>query len=161
MPDVDELAPPLQFSNWPLWLLLALGVIAVVVAWYLIIPLIAVRAAGRRPEALVVYQPQRMGPMGARERAIAAIAAVETDHASGLIDGREAHLRLSAIVRGFAWDMSAVDARTMTLTELKGSGLAPIAEAVSQFYPIAFREEETEGLGSAADVARGAVTTWS
>ena len=161
MPDVDELAPPLQFSNWPLWALLALGIVLVVVAWYVLIPRIALRAAGRTPPPLPVYQPQRLGPMGARERALAAIDQVEADATAGVISAREAHLRLSAIVRGFAWDVTAVDARTMTLTELGATGLAPIAEAVGQFYPIAFREEEAVELGAAADTARGAVTAWN
>ena len=154
-----DVIPPVQFAWY--WLPIALGVIALLVAWYLLIPLIARRSTRGRPAESLVFTRNYEGPLGARDRAWAAIAAVEQDARSGAISVREAHLQLSAIVREFAWDMTRIDARTMTLTELRATGFAPIADAVAQFYPIAFQEQELTELGGVADVARGAVASWS
>lgn len=153
-----DIVPPMQFQ-W-FWLVIGIGIVLLIVAWYLLIPLIARRSL-RAPAAPAPYQRPYQGPAGAAERALAAIAEVERSCTAGTISVREAHLRFSAIVREFAWDMSRVDARTMTLTELRATGLSTIAGAVAQFYPIAFQEEELLELGTAAGVARGAVTSWS
>lgn len=155
---VTEIVPPMQFQWY--WLLIGIVIVLVIVLWYFFIPFIARRSI-RRPVAPMPYQRPYQGPQGAAHRALDAIAAVEREAGAGSISVREAHLRFSAIVREFAWDMTRVDARTMTLTELRATGLSTIAAAVAQFYPIAFQEEELLQLGSAADVARGAVTTWS
>ena len=158
MHDGSEIISPMQYQ--PLWLVLGIVAALLVVAWYLLIPSIARRSTRRRaplpPEFVRAYG----GPMGAHDRALQAIDQVEQSARAGAITVREAHLRLSAIVREFAWDMTRIDARTMTLTELKATGFTPIADAVAQFYPIAFQEDELTDLGSIADVARGAVTAW-
>lgn len=153
-----DIVPPVQFE--PLWLILGIVAVVLVVLWYLLIPVIARRATRRpAPTAPQFTQPYQ-GPQGAHERALAAIDQVEQDARAEVISIREAHLRLSAIVREFAWDMTRVDARTMTLTELRATGLTTIADAVAQFYPIAFQEHELVELGAIADVARRAVTSW-
>ena len=153
-----EIVPPMQFQWY--WVPIGILLLLLIAAWYFFIPVIARRAV-RRVAPPVPYQRPYQGPAGAAQRAFEAIAVVEQQASVQAITVREAHLRFSAIVREFAWDMTRVDARTMTLTELRATGLTTIATAVAQFYPIAFQEEELLQLGSAADVARGAVASWN
>ena len=153
---VADIVPPMLFGA--LWPILGALAILLVVAWFILVPLLS-RLFSRRKPKKVVERPRP----AARGRAgsLSAIDVVEREALAGSITIREAHLRLSEIVRSFASENRPVDARTMTLTELREHDMTIVADAVAQFYPIAFQEEELTELGPAPQIAREAVHSWN
>ncbi len=150
-----EIVPPMLYSA--LWPILGAAAVLLVIAWFVLIPLIS-RLFGR-PRTPRTEKPKPLVRRG-RDGTLAAIDDVQREALAGEITVREAHLRLSELVRSFASEDRVLDARTMTLTELRANNLTTVADAVAQFYPIAFQEEELTELGSAPDIARQAVIAW-
>jgi hypothetical protein len=151
---VAEIAPPMLYS--PIWPILGVFGVLIVVAWFVLVPLLSrLLTRPRKPKKL-----QHQAIRG-RVATLSAIDEVERDTLAGTISVREAHLRLSELVRGFASEGRAIDARTMTLTELRAYGMTIVADAVAQFYPIAFQEEELTDIGPAPQIAREAVQAWN
>lgn len=151
----DIVAPMLYFWLWPV-----LGAVAVllIVAWFVLVPLLSRLLTRKRPPAVVTRpRPAARGYAGT----MAEIDEVERAALADEISVREAHLRLSELVRSYASEGRMYDARTMTLTELRDNGMLIVAQAVAQFYPIAFQEEELTELGPAPQIAREAVRAWS
>lgn len=153
---VAEIAPPMLYGAiWPI-----LGVLAVllVIAWFVLVPLLSRLFTRTRP-VKVVERPRAAARGFAGT--LAGIDEVERATLANEISVREAHLRLSELVRSYASEGRDVDARTMTLTELRDHGMVIVADAVQQFYPIAFQEEELTELGTAPQIARDAVRAWN
>ena len=152
---VADIVPPMLYSA--IWPILGTAAVLLVIAWFVLIPLLS-RLFGRPPKPRT-EKPKPLVRRG-RDGTLAAIDDVQREALAGEITVREAHLRLSELVRSFASEDRLLDARTMTLTELRTNNLTTVADAVAQFYPIAFQEEELTELGSAPDVAREAVNAW-
>ena len=153
---VDEFAQPMLYGAiWPI-----LGVLAVllVVVWFVLVPLLS--RFFSRPRTEKAFELPRAAARG-RAGSLSAIDEVEREALAGSITVREAHIRFSEIVRSFASENRPVDARTMTLTELRDNNMTIVADAVAQFYPIAFQEEELTELGPAPQIAREAVQAWN
>lgn len=159
MGDIDDYFPP-QVYEWAWWLVLPIFLL-LLVTWIILSRIIARRAARpvEAPPAPVVkrYVP----PPDAGAKAFARIDRVRRRFAEGEIDTRDAHIELSEIVREFGYQRTGIDARSMTLEELRESRLVPIADAVSGWYPIAFAPDPDEGIDRALDTARGTVQAWS
>jgi hypothetical protein len=153
---VAEIIPPLLYSA--LWPILGAVAVLLVVAWFILVPLLSRLFTRPRPQKTVEQpRPAARGFAGT----LAGIDEVERAALAEEISIREAHLRLSELVRSFASEGRVYDARTMTLTELRDHGMTIVADAVAQFYPIAFQEEELTELGAAPQVAREAVRAWN
>lgn len=157
----DELVayPPMTYGWLPLAVLAFL--LALVVGWYLVLPSLARRAKPRPPKPARVTAVVLTPLERARAAAYDEITAIERAERAGEIDVRDAHLRLSATLREFARAVTGVDARTMTLTELRASDLDAIAAAVAQYYPIAFGVDEHSRLGEAPQIAREVLRSWA
>lgn len=157
MLDVDPY-PPSQYG-WP-WLVLGIGLLLVIVAWYVLLPFI-VRGVTREPAAPPPIPPRPLTPLQlAKQVAFDRIMVVEGAVGDGAMDVRDAHLELSAILRDFATQVTGVDARPMTLTELRASSLEQVAAVVATYYPIAFGISEHSQLGTAATDAKGVLSAW-
>jgi hypothetical protein len=154
--DLSEVVPPMNYGV--LWPLLGVLALLLVIVWFIIVPLIARRIAREVPADEVVLP--RFTALG-RAGTLSAIDEVERLALERQISVREAHIRFSGLVRSYASEGSLVDARTMTLTELRDHGMTTIANAVAQFYPIAFQEDELTELGAAPTIAREAVQQWN
>jgi hypothetical protein len=153
---VADIVPPMLYNA--IWPILGAAAVLLVIAWFVLIPLLS-RLFTRTRTKPVVERPRPVarGYGGT----LSAIDEVERAALADEITIREAHLRLSELVRSFASEGRMVDARTMTLTELRDHGMVVIADAVAQFYPIAFQEEELTELGAAPEIAREAVRAWN
>jgi hypothetical protein len=159
MPGIDELYPPMTYA-WYWWLVLP-AFIALLVAWLLL----SKRAARVRgwshqppdPEALAAWRP-RIDP---RLQALSSIQNVENALRGGQMTVRDAHLELSSILRDFAYQHTGVDARTMTLEELRSSNLGRVAQLIEDFYPVAFAPDPSRQVDDALANARSVVRTWS
>ena len=134
-----ELIAPIGYGAG--WLLLGIVLLVVVVIATALIVL-ARRGSRDRSSATAVERS-----LGARY--LSRIDTIEADFVGGSITAREAHLRLSAVVRSFGHDTSGVNAPVMTLTELRQSPLPEVADAVAEYYPASFERVEPAGIDAA------------
>ena len=158
MLDVDPF-PPLQYGLQ--WVLLAIALVVLIVAFYLLLPRLVRKLTKPRVVVIPPAPPRRLTPLqNAQQVAFDRIGAVEAAVAAGTTDVRDAHIELSAILREFATETTGIDARSMTLTELRASGLESLATVVATYYPIAFGVPEHSRLAGAADRAREVLSAW-
>ena len=147
---------PLQYSQ--VWLWTGLALLAIVLGWYAFVFL-----GTRKPK--VPEQAPRFTPPsdlpGLKEAYLQRIEAVTANAAAGLLTARESHQELSLLVRRFARDVTGIDAPRMTLAELHGHPLPPVAEAVRRIYPGEFGLEPLPPVAQSAETARQAVWQWN
>lgn len=151
----DELFGPVGYGWW--WPFVGLAIMALVVWW-------VVRSwrgtpvkpgdtpPPPPPGGPVAYNPgDTFGAI--RPIYLARVDEIEKRYEAGELDARAAHLALSAVVRDFATVRQGVDARVLTLTELKElSGTKRIARLIESYYQPAFSRR-----GSAGRLTRRAV----
>jgi hypothetical protein len=156
MPDANGFYPPVQYSI--LWMLLGLLILLVVIGWYVFVFVFN----RRRP------QPYASDPLpgiphqgtALRDTYLSLVDDIATAHAAGELDFREAHQRLSLVVREFAAQARGVRAQYMTLEDLRATPLAPLSATVGEIYPGAFSGDDTGSFDAAADRARRLVREW-
>lgn len=153
MPDTEGFLPPVAFN--PAWVLLGLALLAVVAAWLIIVP--ALTRARAVPDT--DFRWEATAPMLA-ERYVALIDDVAAAHERFELTGREAHQRLSALVRGFAHESSGYPASAMTLSELRQLDLPRLTGAVEHFYPAEFGRADRGSVPAAVSEARRVVLEW-
>ncbi|WP_115788665.1 hypothetical protein [Arthrobacter silvisoli] len=152
MQDDTGFYVPLQYSAHWMWLgLLLLVLFAAGLAW----SFRPARTARTAVPAPVADLPRL------RARYLAAIDAVVADAGSGRLPQREAHQRLSLLLRGFAGEARGIRTTHMTLQELHAHGLGPVAEGVAGMYPAAFAAASPAAVEHSAERARRVVRTWS
>jgi hypothetical protein len=155
MVDASELTDPVSYSPW--WALLAAVLPLLVVAWFVGVGYWArvgrtVPAAPRRRLAAV------------RRQHLERLDQVEAAVRANQLSVRGAHQTISAIVRSFVAEVGPVDARTMTLEQLRGAAPEAVVGIVERLYPPEFAPEEQgrphESLVPALDDARRLVARW-
>jgi hypothetical protein len=147
---------PLQYN--PLWLWAGIGLLALVLAWYVFV-FLSTRTR-RAPAAAPRFTPPS-GIHRLKEAYLLRIDAVEADAAAGRLTSRASHQELSLLVRKFVRDVTGVDAPRMTLAELDSHPLPVAANAVGRLYPGEFGAEPLPPLARSAEAARQAVRLWN
>jgi hypothetical protein len=157
---VGGLADPVAYSRW--WLPLAVALPVVVVVFY----------AGVTWRTRKVREPagRPTRPLSAvRTEHLALLDRLENDVRAGRLTPREAHQRVSRIVRSFVTTVGPVDARTATLADLRADGADPdlpdLADLLGRLYPPSFAPEDEgrpgERLDGALRHARTLVGAWT
>jgi hypothetical protein len=140
-----------------LWTLLGLLLLLIVAGWY-----VFVFVSTRRRRQQVAGDPLPMIPHGPQlqQTYLELVDEVHRAYADGTLDFREAHQRLSLVVREFAAQARGIRAQYMTLEDLRATQLAPLSATVGEIYPGAFSGAETGSFDAAADRARKLVREW-
>lgn len=152
MPDT-ELIPPIGYGGG--LLVVAIVLLVVVVAAILLIALLR----PRRRASPVATRPG--GLAGIKADHHARVSAIEAEFAAGTLSARQAHHRLSAVVRDFGRAVSGIDAPVMTLTELQSVSLPAVTTAVAEYYPAAFEPQDRADISSAVVRARQVIESWA
>jgi hypothetical protein len=147
---------PEPYAGW--WLWVGVGAFVLIVAWYAWVW----RATRERPTG-VAQRPVGDRTARLRDEYTRQIDAVAGQAVAGQISARDAHQRLSLLVRRFVQELSGIQAPTMTLSELSTSGprLAPVSRVVEVLYPGEFAPEDSDTVAGAAEVAREVVWRWT
>lgn len=159
MSEPDELYPPVQYA--PGWMLLALGIIALVIlAFWLILFL----TGPRRP---------RTDEGGPAPSVLDAVAQLRHEYLSGIddverayrareIDPRRANLELSRLTRRFVNEYSGLEAPVLALDDLVARGVHPsLVDALQRhYYPSIFGRGPAIDPLAGAQAARRVVTEW-
>jgi len=154
MPGDNGFFAPVQYN--PLWLLLGAVLVLLVVAWFVLVPLLT------RPRPIVSEASARAALVPQiRARYDTLIADVAAAHARAQLTNREAHQKLSALVRAFAHETSGYPASAMTLSELRALGLPGLTSAIEQFYPAEFGVAGSGSVEVSVAEARRVVAEWS
>jgi hypothetical protein len=152
----DELVEPVSYSPWLVVLVVALPL--VVLAWY-----VGVAVWFSDPGGLSL--PRRVRLSAARRRHLGRLEQLRRAVEEGRVPVRDAHQEISAVVRSFVTETGAVDARSMSLEQLREAELPRVAELVSLVYPPAFAPGEQgqpqERFGPALREAKGIVREWT
>lgn len=154
MPGDNGFFPPAQYSPW--WAALGVALLVLVIAWYFVVPWLT------RATPIISDAAARaaMGPI-VRERYVEAIEDVGLRYDRAELTSRQAHQKLSTLVRAFAHESSGYPASAMTLSELRQLGLPGLTAAVERFYPAEFGTAGTGSVPAAVIDARQVVLEWS
>ncbi|MEY2849909.1 MAG: hypothetical protein RI885_2576 [Actinomycetota bacterium] len=148
--------PPVTHSIW--WTVLAVAIL-LAFAVYAAVVLFATRRRERSSPDGPLWMPPTSDEL--RYKYLNLISEVETANARGELGIRQAHQRLSQLLRFHAFEASGVRAPQMTLTDLRSEQLTSLTDAVEQLYPGAFAEIERGGVAQSADLARRVVRSWT
>ena len=157
MPGDESFFPPVQYS--PLWFFLGVGIFVAIVIWYVAVIWFTRKRALREATGAPWTGLPQQGPSLAQTY-LTLIDEVERASADGLLEFREAHQRLSLLVREFAANARGIRAPYMTLEDLRATQLGALTFTVGQLYPGAFSGSETGSVGEAAERARKLVREW-
>ena len=159
---VDELNDPVLYSWWvPVVGVLLIALVIAYLVW-------AVRSTRRRPEDRLPPPPPRAmhggDPFAAvRPVYLAKVDVLERRYTAGELDARALHLELSALVRDFASVRRGMDARVLTLSELRRiQGTKRLASLIETYYRPAFARYGTVGASTEQAVAgaRRVISQW-
>jgi hypothetical protein len=150
MRDDSGFYGPLLYQD--AWLWLGVAVLVLLAGWYAWLFLPARHRA-------TVDAPLPVEAL--RAACLQAIDAVAAEVDAGRLGERDAHQRLSFLVREFASAVTKQPATHMTLAELDGHGLAPFAEAVAGLYPAEFAPANSASVRKSAAMARRVVLEWN
>jgi len=157
MPDGNGFFPPVQFS--PLWTILGIVLILVVIGW-LVFVLIFTRRRNTRTSSGTPFNPFAPPAPSLLVTYLSLIDDVERGSAAGALPSREAHQRLSLLVREYAARSRGIRAPYMTLEDLEATRIGPLAATVGELYPGAFSADAGGSVTVAAERARKLVRNW-
>ncbi len=144
---------PLQYQ--PQWFWAGLLIVLVVGAWYAWI----FRPPRRRPPA--GQGPPQQDLDSLRSACLTAINPTAEDADAGRIPVRDAHQRLSFLVREFAGAATGLPVTSMTLEDLRRQGFEELAAGIAGIYPNEFARLPLHPVGHSAEAARQVVIGWN
>ena len=153
MPDDSAFYAPLQYQ--PLWMWLGILLLAVVAGWY------AWLFRPRRERVPTGPEAELTDVETLRFHCLAAIEATAMDADAGRVPERDAHQRLSFLVREFAGAATGLPVTSMTLEELRHAGFDDLAEGIAGIYPSEFSALNVRPVQHSADIARQVVRSWN
>ncbi|MBG6054516.1 hypothetical protein IWX81_000906 [Salinibacterium sp. CAN_S4] len=158
MPGDSEFFPPVQYLPW--WGIIGFVLLVLVAGWYVFL-FVSTRASRvPAPESAdYVSGPLRTAET-VRTEYLELIDLTRREHASGRVDSREAHHRLSQILRSYVAEREGQQTMQMTLKDLRGTRFTPLAQAVEKLYPGAFGVRAGVSVDRAVDEAKRLVSTW-
>lgn len=152
MQDNAGFYAPLQYQ--PQWLWLGILLLVVVAGWYGWL----FRPTRNRPQT---HEAPPLHLETLRSRCLAAIDATASEADAGRLPERDAHQRLSFLVREFAGSATGLPVTSMTLEELRHEGLEGLAAGIAGIYPSEFALAPVRPVSHSADVARQVVQAWN
>lgn len=144
---------PVQYG--PVWAIIGLLVFGVILVWFIVVPLLT------RPRPVISEATIRavLAP-ATRARYLDLIGEVGAAHSRAELTAREAHQRLSSLVRAFVHESSGYPASTMTLAELRRLNLPGLTAAVERFYPEEFGPHGDRPVSESVASAQRVVAEW-
>jgi len=149
---------PLQYQ--PQWLWLGLVLVLIIGAWYawILRPVHKTAAVHEDPARQVAEAPDLET---LRAACLAAINTTALDADAGRLPERDAHQRLSFLVREFAGAATGLPVTSMTLDDLHRHDLKELAAVMAGIYPNEFAPLPVHTVRQSAETARQVVLAWN
>lgn len=156
MQDEAGFYSPLQYQ--PQWLWLGLLLMVLIGAWYAWILLSGRKKPPARQNVpdLHVRQLETL-----RAACLSAIDATATAADAGRLPQRDAHQRLSFLVREFAGAATGLPITSMTLEDLHRHEFNDLAAGIAGIYPNEFAPRPVQSVSQSAEAARQVVRAWN
>lgn len=156
MQDDAGFYSPLQYQ--PHWLWLGIVLVFLIGAWYAWILLSGRKKAPAHPGAPAPRSPNLES---LRTVCLAAIDATATDADAGRLPERDAHQKLSLLVREFAGAATGLPMTSMTLEDLHRHEFKDLASGIAGIYPNEFAPVPVHSVRHSAEAAREVVRAWN
>ncbi|MBT2584334.1 hypothetical protein [Arthrobacter sp. ISL-95] len=156
MQDEAGFYSPLQYE--PQWLWLGLTLVLLTGAWYGWI-LVSGRTKAPARQNAPARQVRHLETL--RAACLSAIDATATDADAGRLPERDAHQRLSFLVREFAGAATGLPMTSMTLEDLHRHQFKDLAAGIAGIYPNEFAPLPVQSVRKSAEAARQVVRAWN
>lgn len=156
MQDEAGFYSPLQYQ--PQWLWLGLMLVILIGAWYAWILFSDRKKVPVRQDAPVRQVPD-LDTL--RAACLSAIEATSADADAGRLTERDAHQRLSFLVREFAGAATGLPMTSMTLQDLQRHEFKELAAGIAGIYPNEFAPLPVHSVSQSAEAARQLVLAWN
>lgn len=156
MQDEAGFYSPLHYQ--PQWLWLGILLVLLIGSWYAWILLSTRKKAPVRQDAPVRQVPN-LDTL--RAACLTAIDATAADADAGRLPQRDAHQRLSFLVREFAGAATGLPLTSMTLEDLHRHDLKQLATGIAGIYPNEFAPQPVDSVRQSAEAARQVVRAWN
>jgi hypothetical protein len=160
-----KLQPPFEYSWWVILITAILGIMALVMLFFVVRDLWALRQKELAPKP--TYRKIHMTPEVLRrlkEQYAFRVQAVLNSYSQNRIDKREGYQQLSAIIRSFIHEATGINVENYTKKEIKALGMRKLDVLMEEYYVPEFAEEEkAEGkdLSASCNTAIGVIRSWS
>ena len=155
-PMPDEFTGPVTYADW--WLWLAVVLLALVVAYYLVSWWIT-----RPPRVPTIARPDVDVPSAQAEH-LGRIDRVVAQVRAGALAPRDGHQQLSEVVRSYVATVTTLPARTMALADFRERAPQELVDTIEVMYPPEFAPDATlaeDAFDTAVAQARSLVGTWT
>lgn len=157
MPDdlLRFVSGPAPYSSW--WLWIGLGLLTVVIAWYLVIFVWTLPSAQLRRLPVVRSVHARV----LRRRFARTVRTIGAHYRAGELPATQAGAQLSRTLRSFLYQASGTRAQYMHVDDIAAGDLAEAAPLVSALNDAQFNAESTVDVGRAGVRAEELIRTWT
>lgn len=143
------------------WLIIGSSLIVMLVAWYGFVWFVTRK---KKQRTLATLQPKPYTPpdlTSLKAKYYALITEIEDGHRMGELSARQAHQKLSYLLRMFAYETRGHRIDTLTLADLKKTRYQELAGAIEKMYLPEFALVQTGNVDEAIEIARKVVMGWN
>lgn len=159
MSDASEAAPPIAYSPW--WMVLGVGLIVLVIAWYGVLWWLTRKKKPRTIHTLAPLPPVVVDLAALKIKYLGLIAEIERQYQAKTISGRDVHQTLSITARLFVFEARGIRAHLLTLTDLRKGDQKALISLIEQYYPPEFTRLSQGNPPEAITKAKELVQSWS
>jgi hypothetical protein len=146
---------PTPYSSW--WLWIGLGLLAVVIAWYLVVFVWTLPSAQLRRLPVVRSVHARV----LRRRFARSVRTIGDRYRAGELPAAQAGAQLSRTLRSFLHQATGTRAQYMHIDDIAAGDLAEAAPLVSALNDAQFNAESTVDVGRVGVRAEELIRTWT
>lgn len=152
----------IAMSPWP-FVLIVLGIAGIVLLF--LVPYLK----SKQPSKPAVQQPAFVPPTitvpqdkySVKSRYMTVVDTIQRDLQTGLIDDRKAAQALSMVVRDFVNEMTGINVRNYTLTEIKLLNMPELADLIEGYYAPEFSKKKGWNSQKSIEKTKRAISKWT
>lgn len=159
MQSAVEAYPPIPYP--PTFWIVFWSLCAAVIVWYAVVFFVTRKKKKKSISTLTAKNPSPKDTAAIKQKYLALIEEVQSAVQAKTMPSRDAHLRLSYLLRFFAYEIQGIRAYTLTLSDLKKTRYEKLTRAIDDYYKPEFHEVEKGDITAAIATAREVVSSWS
>ena len=158
MQDAKELLPLIGYQ-WQ-WIVIGSVLIVASIGW---VVFIFWHTRHRVRKTVATIAPQKLAGVDLaklQKKYLGLIDRIAEDAGARTITIRQAHQKLSLLVRLFAFEATGYPAQVMTLSDLENGKFPALQKTITAYYPLEFAALETQEVTVAVSLAKEMVSSW-